>query len=253
MATSMDTTSTAADRPPLLRFDDLRVGYGRTPLGPSLSTAFRAGELWAIVGPNGCGKTTTLRTALGFLEPVAGRVDWAPGTTRSYVPQRHRVARNAPLRVIDLVGSAVGRGGSYLRPWRTPEERRATLAAMERVEVADLARARFGALSEGQKQRVLIARALASQPDALLLDEPSSAMDRDAERALFALLRALAVDEQKLVIVVTHHLELVAAHATHVLLLYPDHGHEISGPTTMVGRDACCVRRYGHLIAEAAA
>ena len=78
-------------------------------------------------------------------------------------------------------------------------------------------------------------------------------MDRDAERALFELLRTLAVEEHKLVMVVTHHLELVAAYATHVLLLDPDHGHEISGPTTMVGRDACCVRRYGHLIAEAAA
>jgi hypothetical protein len=82
------------------------------------------------------------------------------------------------------------------------------------------------------------------------IEQAKAAEDR---RAYLRILRALAVDERKLVIVVTHHLELVAAHATHVLLLDPDHGHEISGPTTMVGRDACCVRRYGHLIAEAAA
>ncbi len=188
----------------LLGARQLEVGYRGRPILPAATFDVAAGSMCALVGRNGSGKTTLLRTLLGLLPPVGGEVVRAAGGI-GYVAQRAELLDSVPARVIDLVGGGWDRGWSFVRPARG---RRASVdAALHAAGCSELKSAQYTQLSEGQKQRVLLARALASTPDVLVLDEPSSAMDSEAEAALFDVLDGLRADRGVAVLVVSHQLE----------------------------------------------
>lgn len=201
---------------PLLQLNSLAVGYGGEALCPPATASIAGGEVWAVVGRNGAGKSTLLRTALGLHRAVSGSAQ-VLAKRPSYVPQRARVTHAAPGSAHDLIAGGVDRSWSFLRPrgegWRAAVQR-----AAERAGCVELLPMRAASLSEGQKQRVLVARALASNPDLLVLDEPTSAMDSDAQSATFEMLAGLAA-EGVAIVMVTHHVAAAAQWATHTMVL----------------------------------
>jgi zinc transport system ATP-binding protein len=221
--------ATAQHAQPLMRCDQLRVGYRGRAILPAIDIAIGAGELWALVGRNGSGKSTWFRTLLGLLPPVAGSVSRAPGLRMSYVPQRLKLDELFPVLARDVVAMGTERDWNFVRPTRKRTAR--AQAALVRVGAAELADRSFRALSEGQKQRVLLARLFASEPALALLDEPTSAMDAVAERETLLLLDALRREHGTTVIVVCHALGLVREIAEHMLFFDASGGDVISGST----------------------
>lgn len=233
----------------VLRASDLVVGYAKRGLLPPISFAVEPGQTWAIAGPNGCGKSTLLRTLLGLLPPVSGRYR-APDRI-GYVPQRSQLDGRLPGRVIDVVASGVDEGWSFLRPGHARKGRSAVNRALELTRCTDLQLERFSELSEGQKQRVLIARAVVRSPSLLVLDEPTSAMDISAEHRVMHLLDDIRNDAGIAVLLVSHHLAVVAEFATHLAVLDRDLGSVVTGTIHHAGADPIVQKRYGRLFLDA--
>ncbi|MBW2524167.1 MAG: metal ABC transporter ATP-binding protein [Deltaproteobacteria bacterium] len=205
---------------PLIRCDSLVVGWGGRPLLPAIDLELRRGQLVAVVGRNGAGKSTWFKTLLGLIPPVAGRViPCRKALKLSYVPQSAGIDRILPLRACDVVQQGRLRGWSFLRPKATRGDCAQCERALEDAEASDLARLPFRDLSKGQQQRVLFARMLASETEVALLDEPTAAMDLVSERAAIELLARLAHDRDMAIVVVSHAPEVATDHADRILLL----------------------------------
>ncbi len=203
---------------PLLRFDGVALGYGEKPVLRGLSFHICRGEFLGIVGPNGSGKTTILRAILGLLRPLEGAIAWSARPTLGYVPQRDEIDTIMPVTAMEvaLMGRAPRLGP--LARVRAPD-REAARRALERVGVGQLGRRLFRDLSGGQQQRVLLARALASEPDLLVLDEPTNGMDLASEYAIVELLTALNREAGLTILLVTHLLPIVLNAASTILLI----------------------------------
>ena len=236
--------------PPLLQLQALQVGYRGSALLPAVALSVQAQECWAILGRNGSGKTTLLRTVLGLLPPVAGSVQWGQNVRIGYIAQRSAVDANVPARVKDLVEEGLDSGWSFLRP-RGRSGRKRVLDALQEVGMAELARRPYAQLSEGQKQRVLLARALVADPQMLILDEPTSAMDMVSERDIFALLQTLRQQRRLAMLVVGHHLAVLAAHATHLAVVDSDDHLAITGDAAAVASQEPVRALYGRLLSDA--
>lgn len=205
----------------------------------------------ALLGPNGAGKSTLLRLLLGTLEPEAGEARFA-GRRLAEWP-RDALARLVgvlpqgedspfPMTVRECV--AMGRY-PHLGPWRRegPEDRAAIARALERTDVAELADRSMHALSGGERQRARLARALAQEPMAFALDEPTAALDVRHEMAIFELLRELAAGGTT-VLLVTHNLNLAARYADRLVLM--DRGRVVAaGPPDDVLRRDVVEQVYG--------
>jgi ABC-type Mn2+/Zn2+ transport system ATPase subunit len=186
----------------LAKTRDLAAGYGRQPAIEEVSFEVDSGQRVALLGPNGGGKTTLLRALLGELRPIRGTVE-VRGRAAT-VAQTERSRLDFPVSALDV---AMMGALSRLPWWRRPghEDRRAALAALERVGVAARAMDTFGDLSGGQRQRVLIARGLVQDAQLLLLDEPFSGLDVPAAKGLESLIAELAA-EGRGVVIATHDL-----------------------------------------------
>ena len=168
------------------------------------------GEFVAIAGPNGGGKTTLLRLALGLERPARGRVllfgeparTMRDRTRIGYLAQRSRIAVRAPATVREVVEA--GRAPLRLLGGLRREDREAVDEALERVGMAHLARRPVTRLSGGQQQRAFIAKALAARPSLLVLDEPTTGVDVEAQEALAALLDRLHTDLAVTILYVSH-------------------------------------------------
>jgi manganese/zinc/iron transport system ATP- binding protein len=208
---------------PAVEVEDLTVAYREQPVLWDVDLSVPRGVLLAVVGPNGAGKTTLLRTVLGLVTPVAGSVRVFGGPVESrrlrigYVPQRGSVDWDFPTNVFDVVQMGTyGRLGWLRRPGAA--ERAATLAALEKVGMADLARRQISQLSGGQQQRVFLARALVQDADLYIMDEPFQGVDATTERAIVTLLHELRA-AGKTVIAVHHDLSTVREYFDWVAVL----------------------------------
>jgi zinc transport system ATP-binding protein len=140
----------ALSRPELLACRRLRVGFKSRTILPSIDVTIRAGQFWAVVGRNGAGKTSWLRTLIGLVPPLAGSVDAAPGVRVSYLPQRGTMDELYPLAAREVVSIGAQRGWSFLGGLGAAERRQRVARALAEVGAEDLAERPFRRLSEGQ-------------------------------------------------------------------------------------------------------
>jgi ABC-type Mn2+/Zn2+ transport system ATPase subunit len=193
----------------LFALSDVSLGYEGRAVLEHVTLKIERGEALALCGPNGAGKTTLLRGLLGLIPVLAGRIEYGFDRLASppgYVPQRDSLDPIFPLSALEVVLMGTFAKLHPLRPVGRAEHRLAE-RCLEHVGLGALARRPFWALSGGQKQRVLIARALAVEPEILVLDEPTSGIDHEAERAILDLLRELNQERGLTVLVVSHHLD----------------------------------------------
>jgi len=219
----------ATEHAAALRFEKVCFSYGSVPVLDEASFHIHPGEFVALVGPNGTGKTTVLRLLLGLIEPESGRIEIlgkTPNAARGllgYVPQHASFDRAFPISVREVV--RMGRLKSASRRY-TAEDERAVKTALETADVLDLADRAYPALSGGQRRRVLVARALAAEPEFLVLDEPTANMDGESEVRLFQTLGALK--GRATILVVTHDTGFVSA-LTDVVLCIGERAHPGGG------------------------
>ena len=203
----------------LVSFRDATLGYGRHAVLRGINLDILESDFLGIVGPNGSGKTTILRTFLGSLKPLAGSVTIAPGLRFGYVPQRDVVDTLFPLQVLDVVMMGrYDRIGLGRRPSAT--DRELARLALDRVGIVHLADRPLTSLSGGQRQRTLIARALVGEPNVLVLDEPTNGMDLVATTQILGLVRDLHERTGITVVMVSHALNEVANYVERIALVH---------------------------------
>jgi len=235
----------------LLEIEGLEVGYNHKPILPPLDLAVTAGQAWFLVGRNGSGKTTLLRTLLNLLPPVRGTCRWRPGAAVSYVPQRGDYDPTVPSRVIDFVSGGADRRWSFMKPgWRGTSRDR-VFKAMDATDVRKLAGQPFAELSEGQKQRALISRALVASPRALVLDEPTSAVDLEAAKGVMELLDRLRREQGIALVLASHQISVVPELATHLILVDQEGGLALAGDVETVTASGEYHDRYDDILAGA--
>jgi len=227
-----------------LELQDVCFGYTGGLLLKEVSFAIAPGELIALIGPNGSGKTTLLKIMLGLLRPRSGSVtlhgrplsDYPPKSRAlnlAYVSQQP--SSSFPLTVRELV--ALGRYPHDGRGRLTPAGSLAVTNALHRSAAKHLADRRFNTLSGGEKQKVLIARALAQGAPILLLDEPTLHLDLYYQIQILAALKRLCTEQQSTVVAVLHDVNLVSLFADKALLLRDGVLHSF-GPTSDVFNEA---------------
>ncbi len=219
----------------VIELADAAFGYGERPVVSDVTLSIAPGEVVAVLGPNGSGKSTLVKGILGLADQFAGQVrlfgvpraEFREHPRLGYVPQRHTLSGTVRATVTEVV--ATGRlsrqrwFGRFSGTDATHVERALSLVGLadrERVDVADL--------SGGQQRRVLIARALAGEPEVLVMDEPTAGVDAANQHVLAEVLARL-VAEGLTILVVTHELAAFADLVTRVIVV--DDGHiQFDGP-----------------------
>lgn len=205
---------------PLLSCQNLVLGYGGHVVASGISFAVHPGDSVCVIGENGTGKSTLLRTVLGLQPALSGKILFAPEMrpgSIGYLPQQFPVEGDFPATALEVVRSGF-QASHGLRPFFRADERRAANAALARFGAEALAYHPYRELSGGQRQRVLLARALCAGRRLLALDEPVTGLDPEAAAELYNALAELR-REGRGVLVVTHDLPVGLANATHVLEL----------------------------------
>jgi zinc transport system ATP-binding protein len=211
---------------PLVEAEHVSFSYGATEVLRDVTLAVGSGEFVALVGPNGSGKSTLLKVLLGLLRPASGvvRILGCPPARLAerwrlgYVPQRPELASEIPATVDEVV--AVGRL-SRRGWWRRlkASDRTVTHHAIDSVALGQLGSRPIGELSGGQQQRAFIARAFASEPDLLVLDEPIAGIDRESQTRFRDSLTHLIAEHGAGVLLVSHELSAVARDLDRVIVL----------------------------------
>ncbi|NJD09525.1 MAG: ABC transporter ATP-binding protein [Gemmatimonadetes bacterium] len=230
----------------VFRAGALRVRYpgSAQPALGDVSMRVRRGELYAVSGPNGSGKSTLARALLGLLRPETGLALFegrpAAAWDRRELARRVGVVPQSEELVFPLTVRALVCMGRYphLGPWRAEgaADRDAVARALDACDVAQLGDRLVSRLSGGERQRARIARALAQEPDTLVLDEPTAALDIAHEMAIFELLAGLRAARGVTVLLVTHNINLAARYADRMLLLERGRALAEGSPAMVVTR-----------------
>lgn len=186
-----------------------RVSYrfGADVVLDEVDLALAEGERFALLGPNGGGKSTLVRLLLGLLRPASGTIARRPGLRLAYVPQFPAFDRHFPVRVEEMILQGRLRDRRRLRPFAATSEvdRQRVDEVMERLDLGPLRRAYLTELSGGEMKRALVARALVAEPELLVLDEPTAALDEPSRRAFWKLLSGLPL--KTAIVLATHDLD----------------------------------------------
>lgn len=204
----------------IIKFENVTIGYGKKIIGKNINFSIFENDFIGIVGPNGAGKTTLLKTLLGNLKPLDGTVT-KDSIRFGYVPQRDTVQPLLPYTIYDVVlmgrYSLLGTFGKT-----TIADKEIVEESLEKVGIMHLKDFNYNSLSGGQRQRTLIARALAVQPNILILDEPTNGMDTPSHYSLLDLISSLHNEKQLSILLVSHLLGDVANGVKRLVLLEKD-------------------------------
>jgi zinc transport system ATP-binding protein len=203
----------------VIDFRDVCFAYEREEVLHNVDLSVPKKCLAAVVGPNGGGKTTLVKLILGLLKPLRGTVRVfgdPPERCRhsiGYVAQHHSVDPAFPVSALDVVLMGLV-DKHWFGPYRR-EDRIKALEALDRVRLGHLSRRSLAHLSGGERQRALIAQALVSDPELLILDEPTANVDQKVELEIYDVLHEL--NERMTIVLVSHNLNVVTSHASHIL------------------------------------
>ena len=205
----------------LLEVTDLCIGYDRKSIVDDICFSIPVGSYLCIVGENGAGKSTLLKTISGLQKPVYGTVNFSVQRREiGYLPQQTAIQHDFPASAMEIVSSGALSRGAWYRPFFNKEEKERIAWACEKTGVSAFAAQCFRELSGGQQRRVLLARALVTAKNAVILDEPTAGLDPEAMREFYELLAKINSEDKITIIMVTHDIESAEKHATHVLHLY---------------------------------
>ncbi|WP_165857559.1 ABC transporter ATP-binding protein [Marinobacter sp. JSM 1782161] len=230
---------------PSLQLDGLTFGRGDRALAEPLDLQAEGGEVWAILGENGVGKSSLLLTLAGLLPVLAGRV-FVDGVDIRRCPRKVLARRvglllqQSPMDFPFTVTEAVGAGRYAHRPgWQAlgANDQVIIRRALASCGLEGLAEARVDRLSGGEQRRVAMATLLTQAPGVLLLDEPVNHLDLRHQAELMATLCALAREQRRLVVMTVHDINLAARYADRVLLLYPDGHHDAGSASEMLSSE----------------
>ncbi|MCO1338114.1 ABC transporter [Kocuria polaris] len=233
----------------VIRVRDLTVSYGPVKALDGVNFDVEAGQLCGLVGVNGSGKSTLFKSLMGLVNPNRGEVSlFGHGQARArkqglitYVPQAEDVDWTFPVSVRDVV--MMGRYGHMGRSRRPSAVDRAAVGeALDRVDLAGLAKRQIGQLSGGQKKRAFVARGIAQGAELMLLDEPFAGVDVTSEKLIMKLLTSLTA-EGRTILMSTHDLAGVPTFCTQAVLLH--HSVLASGTPADVLTDANLAQAFG--------
>ena len=211
------------DARPIIELRNVSAGYKGVPVLRGVDLKIMPGDFAGLLGPSGSGKTTLLRTILGVVPVQSGelRVHDAPlrsgRASAGYVPQLETIDWNFPVTVEEVVMMGRTRSNAWF-PWFKKQERQLAYEMMERLGISNLAKRHIRQLSGGQQQRVFLARALVSNPEVLLLDEPTSGVDVKTRDDVMHLLHDLN-HAGVTIILSTHEINAVAVHLPRIVCL----------------------------------
>ena len=226
------------------RAEDLAIGYGKTPLMEHIGLGVGKGTILTLIGPNGAGKSTLLKTLAAQLAPQGGAVllDGKDLADYSGTERARKMALMVPhTRRTELTTCfEMASAGRYPYTGRlgvlSAEDKRQVHAALALVGAEALAGRDFNRISDGQRQRVLLARAICQQPELILLDEPTSFLDIKGKAELLAILKSLARDKKMAVILSLHELELAERISDTVVCVAGDRIDRIGTPEEIFTR-----------------
>jgi zinc transport system ATP-binding protein len=200
-------------------------GYGGQRVVRAERLVVRAGECVGVFGPNGSGKSTLVRGLVGLLAPLSGEVRRQSALRIGYVPQRRSLEQHWPMTALDAASLAISAGNWF---GRLGHARGHVLKSMQELGVLALKDKRFASLSGGQQQRVILAGALATDPQLLVLDEPTDGLDLHSRREFLELIRRRAQAGPSL-LYITHEVDDLVQVGTSVAWLHP--GEEYGEPS----------------------
>lgn len=204
---------------------ELDYKVGDQSILSKISFDIKQGDYVALVGPNGGGKTTLIKLLLGLITPTSGEITILGHIQKrftqchkiGYVPQNVSLFdSNFPLSVYETVALGLAGKKSWFS-FLSDIDRELIDAALQRASISDLKDKNLSQLSGGQRQRVMIARALVSNPDILILDEPSTGVDIVSQQKFYQFLKSLNIENRLTIIFITHDLGVIADDVTHVL------------------------------------
>lgn len=203
---------------------DLAIGYEGKTVVQNINLSVKKGDYLCVIGENGAGKSTFMKTLLGLLSPVSGKIEFHDGLKKNeigYLPQQTEVQKDFPASVREIVLSGC-QNQLGLRPFYNRKEKSYAEAILNKLQITDLAEQCYRELSGGQKQRVLLARALCATKKMLLLDEPVAGLDPKAAKEMYYLIQKINREENITVIMISHDIQIAVNYASHVMKIGPN-------------------------------
>jgi len=200
----------------VIELKNVSFAFGRNKVLEDINLSLTQGDFLGLIGPNGGGKTTLIRLILGVLKPLTGTVRLL-GTNplearekAGYIPQEVSSNTTFPISVMDVVLMGLARRRGLMRRF-TEEDRERAGAVIRKLDLSDLAHRQIGELSGGQRQKVLLARALVAEPEILFLDEPTASIDSSGRNEIYKHLKALN-DSGTTIVLTTHNIGAISTY-----------------------------------------
>lgn len=199
---------------PLIECKNVKFYFTKEVILYNVNWIIHQGDFWAVIGPNGGGKSTLAKLIAGLLKPSSGEISTYSPIKIGYVPQNTFLNRHFPITALEVVMMG------FLKPksWGgfLPKEAKAVAYKfLEQVHMESFVNHKIGDLSGGQRQRVLIARALCGEPNLLILDEPTASIDKENQKEIYDLL--LKINQEKTIIIISHDISILLGFAKQVL------------------------------------